>query len=225
VSKCCRKLEEWQEHRSYPKDIWIVRSFIVLLNTTKQHNDATLLLSHKAPIHINSVYSQRQLWGVKCSRSQARVWLRSQKPELPWPPLSPTCLHQLSVHQWDKVNGLLNRHAVPLTVQSCSMQLQLPHITLFLGPSLSLGWYCSKEGYAKSLECIPQQKNSPACRRLIPEEPAQVSCCLTQALTIFLSNSLWIFISVSIKLYWAKWLHNISQYNYAWHKEEWFRDT
>lgn len=139
--------------------------------------------------------------------------------------LSPSCLYQLSSHQWDKVNGLVNRHAVPLTAQSCFMHLQLLHTMLFSGHFLSLGGYWSMEGCADHITSMySSTENSSARRRLIPE-PAQASCCLTQALTSFLGDSLWSFISVSIKPYWAKWLHNISQYNYAWHTEEWFRDT
>lgn len=153
------------------------------------------------------------------SRSEARVWM---KTELPQPLLSPSCqLRGIPVRRGKPAS---ERVCSPPTVQACSTHPQVPH-TVFSGHSPSLGWHWSKEGsLTKSLESIPQQKNSSAHGRLILEDQPSL-CCFTQASTIFLGESLWIFISVSIKPYWAKWLYNISQYNYAWHTEERFRDT
>lgn len=149
--------------------------------------------------------------------------MRSQKPELPQPLLSPSCLRQLWGIPVRQSKRASEQACSPLTVQACSTHLQLPHTMLFSGHSLSLGWYWSKEG------CTDQvtRKYSSTEKQLCPQKayswrPAQ---SLLSHPGFNHLPCLWIFISVSIKPYWAKWLHNLSQYNYAWHTEERFRDT
>lgn len=149
--------------------------------------------------------------------------MRSQKTELPQPLLSPSCqLRGIPVRQSKPAS---EQACSPPTVQACSTHLQLPHTMLFSGHSPSLAWRWSKEGCTDQVtRKYSSTENSSAHGRLILEDQPSL-CCFTQASTIFLGESLWIFISVSIKPYWVKWLHNISQYNYAWHTEERFRDT
>lgn len=158
-----------------------------ILHSPSKHNSVKCYASTISDItypNPSCVKIQHQFWGVKCPFKVISQDLdEAQKPELPWPLLSPPCLHQSGPYQWDKVNGLADSLSSPSysSVLFCASPVITHHALLKPLPQLRM--MQRKAVLTKPLECISQQKNSSAHRSLTHAGLAQVSChYLTQAL-------------------------------------------